>query len=70
MIQAKFGHFQRLQKRPSADINKFVTYIWTVQEFVHSINFFFFCYFFPEKYPARLGHPNESPQWKILGPIL
>ena len=67
LIQAKFGHFHRLQKRPSADIYKSVTYIRTVPEFVHSINFFFFFLFFPEKYPTRLGHPNKSPQWKILG---
>ena len=67
MIQAKFGHFHRLQKRPSADIYKCVTYIRTVPEFVHSINFFFFFIFFPKKYPTRLGLPNESPQWKILG---
>ena len=28
--------------------------------------FLFLLPFFLEKYPTRLGHPNESPQWKIL----
>ena len=57
MIQAKFGHFHRLQKRPSADIYKCVTYIRTVPEFVHSINFFFFFLFFQK---------NTQQDWVTL----
>ena len=57
MIQAKFGHFHRLQKRPSADIYKCVTYIRTVPEFVHSINFFFLFLFFQK---------NTQQDWVTL----
>ena len=57
MIQAKFGHFHRLQKRSSADIYFCVTYIRTVPEFVHSINFFFFFLFFQK---------NTKQDWVTL----
>ena len=57
MFQAKFGHFHRLLKQPSADIYKCVTYIRTVPEFVHSINFFFFSHFFQK---------NTQQDWVTL----
>ena len=67
MIQAKFGHFHRLQKRPSADIYKCVTYIWTVPEFVVLSISFSSSFFFPEKNPTRLSHPNKAHNGRLMG---